>query len=189
MSPEELWKDAVKGSQDAWANLFSLFGSKIYQFFLKNTADPELSMDKSQEVFEKLFRHKESFVSGSLKVWIFHIAKNLLIDFWRRGKKKEVLFSEPPNVPDPALEVEEQVLKKLRRDEIMKLIDETFGELIEEDKVLVGLVYLGNLSFPELAEVMEIPLGTAKTRTRQARIRLEQLVTRNLGSTEARKSI
>lgn len=180
MTPEELWKEAVRGSQSAWEKLYAMFGGRLYQFFLKNTSNPELAMDKSQEVFERLFRHKEAFQTGSLKTWMFHIARNLLIDEWRRRPRSEILAENPPEVVDPAVPVEEGVIARLDREQMIQALDATLPSLPADDRIVIGLIYLGGLSFPELAKVMDIPLGTAKTRVRQARLRLDRLLAAKL---------
>lgn len=181
MTPEELWKDAIHGSQKAWNELYSLLGTKLYQFFLKNLGNPDLAMDMAQEVFEKLFRHRESFIDGSLKTWMFRIARNLLIDHWRKkGKKMELFGEEAPEIHDQSVNVEEGVISKLHREAMVKLIDETLPHMREEERLIIGLVYLGGLSIPELGQVMEIPLGTAKTRVRQARLKLDRMLMEKL---------
>lgn len=177
MTPEELWKEAARGSQPAWKSLYELFGGKLYQFFLKNTSHPEIAMDLSHEVFLRLFNHRESFVYGSLKTWIFRIAHNLLIDHWRKKGKKVDFFGEnAPEIPDPAVNVEEQVLNRLQHVDMVNAIDATLPLLTEEDRLIIGLIYLGGLPIPELASLFGIPLGTAKTRVRQARLRLDKLL-------------
>jgi RNA polymerase sigma-70 factor (ECF subfamily) len=181
MTPEELWKHAVHGSQEAWKEVYAFLGPKLYQFFLKNTSNPDVAMDKSQEVFEKLYNHREAFTEGNLKTWVFRIARNLLIDYWRRkGRRAECFGEDAPEIPDPLVNVEEGVINRLHRDDMIRLIDETLPQLIEEDRLIIGLVYLGGLSIPELAQVMEAPLGTAKTWVRQARLRLDRLMAEKL---------
>jgi len=173
MTPEEIWREAVRGSQQAWGDVYRLFGGRLYQFFLKNTSRPAQAMDMTQEVFERIWRHRDDFQTGRLQTWLFRIARNLLIDEWRKRGHSEVLVDELPEVVDPHSRVEATVLDKLARNEVSKLIDASLDKLSESDRLVIGLVYLGGLSFPEMAEVMEIPLGTAKTRVRQARLRLE----------------
>lgn len=180
MTPEELWKEAVRGYAPAWESLYRMFGPRLYHFFLKNMGDIELAGDKTQEVFERLFAHKGDFVGGNLKTWIFRIARNLLIDWYRRRGRREVLSEDPPEVPDPGQPLEDSVLNRLEREDLMRLVDQALDELSEDDRLVLGLVYLGGLSLPELAEVMEIPLGTAKTRTRQARLRLDRWLGQHL---------
>ena len=180
MTPEELWREALRGHQPSWEALYRILGGRLYQFFLKNTGKPEVAMDKTQEVFERLWKHKESFVDGSLNTWVFRIARNLLIDLWRRKPRTEILAEDPPDVPDPAIGVEESVLTKLHREDMLRHIDDSLGLMTEDDRLVLGLVYLGGLSLPDLASVMEIPLGTAKTRTRQARLRLDRMLQERL---------
>ncbi len=175
-TPEELWQLAINGNQAAWSRLYETFGNRLYQFFLKNTQNVQLSMDKVQEVFLKIYRNKESFKYGSLKTWIFRIAKNLLIDEWRKSGKKEILSEFSFDVKDENLKVEEQVLKSIQNEEMKIIIDKSMDKLKEADKLTLGLIYLGGLSIPEFSKVMEIPLGTAKTRLRQARLRLDRII-------------
>ncbi len=176
MTPEEIWKEAVHGSQKAWNQLYALFGGKMYQFFFKNTGNPQLAMDKTQEVFERLFRHKEAFQGGTLSTWMFRIAKNMLIDEWRKRPKAEILTENPPETPDSQVSVEDGVVRKLEHEAAVKLIDEALPLLGDEERMIIGLTYLGGLSFPELAQVLELPLGTVKTKVRQARLKLDRLI-------------
>lgn len=173
MTPEEIWQEAAGGSQKAWTEVYRLFGGRLYQFFLKNTGRVPQAMDMAQEVFERIWRHRADFRTGKLQTWIFRIARNLLIDEWRRRGRSEVLVDEIPELADPHSRVEATVIDRLAQAETAKLIDASLAKLSEDDRLVIGLVYLGGLSFPEMADVMEIPLGTAKTRVRQARLRLE----------------
>lgn len=176
MTPEELWQRALTGDQISWQRLYELFGSRIYQFFLKNTRNPELAGDKLQEVFLRVFKSRESFKYGSLKTWIFRIAKNLLIDEWRKAGQREVLCDVIPEVIDSGVQIEEEVINSIEHSQMIAMIDASLDFLQSEDRMAVCLVYLGGMSIPELAEVMEIPLGTAKTRVRHARLKLDALL-------------
>lgn len=180
MTPEELWQEAVRGDQPSWDSLFKMFGPRIFQFFLKNTGDYELAGDSTQEVFIKLFQHREKFTHGSLTTWIFRVARNLLIDLWRRKGKREIPTDQLPEPIDQEQGVEEQVLAGLERMRLVSLLDEGLDALSDQDRILLCLVYLGGLSFSELASVMEIPLGTAKTQVRQARLRLARILVETL---------
>jgi RNA polymerase sigma-70 factor (ECF subfamily) len=182
-SPENLWQKAVEGNQKAWQQLYKLFSGRLYQFFVKNTRDQHLAMDKVQEVFIKIYRNKDSFKYGSLKTWVFRIAKNTLIDEWRRcGKlrKGEVLSDILPEIVANDDNVEEKVLGQIEHKNIVSMIDECLIQMQDSERLLIGLVYLGSLSVPELADVMDWPLGTTKTRVRSARLRLDALMSEKM---------
>jgi len=176
ISPEELWKDARRGDQSAWQQIYGLFGGPVYQFFLRNTRNVEMAADKTQEVFLRIFKNRDAFGGGSLKSWIFRIARNLLIDEWRRSGHREVLSDNLPEVADQSMQVEEEVINAIEHAQMKALIDECLELLDEDSRMTVCLVYLAGLSIPELAEVMEMPLGTAKTRVRQARLKLDAML-------------
>jgi RNA polymerase sigma-70 factor (ECF subfamily) len=187
--PEKIWQMAVAGDQSAWQELYQIFGGKVYQFFLRNTRNPELSMDKVQEVFLKIFRNKEAFKYGSLQTWIFRIARNALIDEWRRAGNREVLSETMPELIEAETRVEEEAIANLEHERMTIMIDACLDQLNEQDRMVICLVYLGGLSIPELAEVMELPLGTAKTRIRQARLRLDAMLTEKLQVKKFEKSL
>ncbi|MFZ5952513.1 MAG: RNA polymerase sigma factor [Candidatus Rifleibacteriota bacterium] len=188
-NPEKIWQLAKAGNQSAWQQLYQIFGGKVFQFFLRNTRNHELAMDKVQEVFLKIYRNRESFSYGSLKTWIFRIAKNTLIDEWRRSGNREILTDVIPDVVEAETRVEEEVIAGIEQRQMSVLIDQCLDQLEEQDRMIVCLVYLGGLSIPELAEVMETPLGTAKTRVRSARLKLDAMLNEKLQLKKIEKSI
>ncbi|MEW6710712.1 MAG: RNA polymerase sigma factor [Candidatus Riflebacteria bacterium] len=188
-NPEKIWQLAKAGNQAAWQQLYQIFGGKVFQFFLRNTRNHELAMDKVQEVFLKIYRNRESFSYGSLKTWIFRIAKNTLIDEWRRSGNREILTDVIPDVVEADTRVEEEVIAGIEQRQMAVFIDQCLDQLEEHDRMIVCLVYLGGLSIPELAEVMETPLGTAKTRVRSARLKLDAMLNEKLQLSKFEKSL
>ncbi len=188
-NPEKIWQLAKAGNQSAWQQLYQIFGGKVFQFFLRNTRNHELAMDKVQEVFLKIYRNRESFSYGSLKTWIFRIAKNTLIDEWRRSGNREILTDVIPDVVEADTRVEEEVIAGIEQRQMAVLIDQCLDQLEEQDRMIVCLVYLSGLSIPELAKVMETPLGTAKTRVRSARLKLDSMLNEKLELKKFEKSI
>lgn len=179
-TPEELWKNAINGCQKSWNELYKLFGARLYNFFLKNTQNKEFAADKVQEVFLKVYRHKENFQYGTLKTWIFRIAKNLLIDEWRKSKNKEIVSEMAFDIKDEAIGVENEVISTISQEMLRQVINEGMLVLSQEDRLTIGLIYLAGLPVPDFAKIMEIPLGTAKTRVRAARIRLDKILKEKL---------
>lgn len=188
MTPEELWKNALTGDQTSWQRLYEIFGGPLYQFFLRNTGNQEMACDKVQEVFIRIFKSRDAFKYGSLKTWIFRIARNILIDEWRKTGQREILCETIPETADTSSHVEDEVLSNIEHEEMVAFIDNSLDQLEENDRMTVCLIYLGNLSIPELAEVMDIPLGTAKTRVRHARLKLDALLKEKLQTKGLSKS-
>lgn len=189
MTPEELWQQALTGDQLSWQRLYEMFGGRVYQFFLRNTRNAELAADKVQEVFLRIFKSREAFKYGSLKTWIFRIARNLLIDEWRRAGQREIPSEILPDVVDAGVQVEETVIDAIEHQQMVGYIDECLDGLIEADRMAVCLVYIAGLSIPEFAEVMEVPLGTAKTRVRHARLKLDSLLSDKLQMKKFEKAL
>ncbi len=189
IKPEELWQQAIAGNQTAWQKLYELFGSRVFQFFLRNTRNADLAADKVQEVFLRIYKNRDAFKYGSLKTWIFRIARNLLIDEWRRTWQREVPSDILPDVVDAGIQVEESVIDALEHQQMVGYIDECLDRLEESDRMAICLVYIAGLSIPEFAEVMELPPGTAKTRVRHARLKLDGLLSEKLQIKKYEKTV
>lgn len=178
--PENIFKLAAQGDQSAWTEIFKIFSGPIYQFFLKNTSSVEVANDKVQEVFIKIYRNKNKFTYGSLKAWIFKICRNTLIDTYRRRNPKEILSDIIPETAPEELNLEEEVINSIEHQQMVVFIDSCLEQMHNNDRMLISLVYLAGLSVPEMAEVMEIPLGTAKTRVRKARLLLNKMLSEKM---------
>lgn len=174
--PENIFKQAAQGDQSAWRKIFEIFSGPVYQFFLKNTSSVEVANDKVQEVFIKIYRNKEKFTYGSLKAWIFKICRNTLIDTYRRRNPQEVLSDIIPETAPEEQNLEEEVISNIEHRQMVGFIDSCLDQMPHDDRMVISLVYLAGLSVPEMAEVMEIPLGTAKTRVRKSRLLLNKML-------------
>lgn len=182
MRPEELFNLAIDGNQSAWQDLYEMFAASVLRFFAKNLANIQLAEDKTQEVFVKVYRNSKSFKGGSFKAWIFKIARNTLIDTYRASSvQKELLTDSFDEVAQTEL-VEENVIKSIERSEMAEIISSCMDKLLFDERVVISLVYLAGLSVPEMADAMDIPLGTAKTHVRKARMKLDLIITEHIRS-------
>lgn len=180
ITPEELFKQAAGGDQAAWRSVYEMFCAPVYQFFLKNTSNRELADDKVQEVFIKIYRSRKSFSYGSLKAWIFRICRNTLIDTYRQKNTKEVLSETLPDITSSETRVEDEVISAIENSQMAQMIDECLDRMNLDERMIICLVYIANLSISQLAELMELPLGTAKTKVRKARLILDAMLKESL---------
>ena len=85
-----------KGSFDAFGNLYELYVESIYAFILRKTGEKEIAEDLSSQVWIKAMKALERFQTqegASFKSWIYRIAQNTVIDYYR-GKKEEIAIDE-----------------------------------------------------------------------------------------------
>jgi RNA polymerase sigma factor (sigma-70 family) len=164
------------GDQHAFADLMKLYRDNVYFMLLKMTNHPIDAEDLTIEAFGKAFRNLKNYTPDyAFSTWLFRIATNNCIDFIRKKKQmtmsidqmythddgSESSFSVPSSAPDP----EEEMIRQ-QKVELMRAVVE---KLKPHYRKLVTLRYFEELSYEELAEELDLPLGTVKAQLFRAR--------------------
>jgi RNA polymerase sigma-70 factor, ECF subfamily len=167
---DDLLLERVRGrNQQAMADVFDRYGGLVYSVALRVLKEKEQAEDVMQEIFFHLWRKPDAFVRGrgSLCAWLMVVARNRAIDRIRRRKPTEspddVVLLSNTNL---ALEVE--------RNELMARVRDVLKDLPPEQQTSLQMAYFEGLSHSEIAEQTGDPLGTVKTRIRQALIGLRK---------------
>jgi RNA polymerase sigma-70 factor, ECF subfamily len=176
---------ALKANQEsAYETLIARFQQPVYNLVLRLLNDPADASDAVQEVFLKVFRNVEAFRGqSSLKTWIYRIALNEAYNHRRwfsRHRKQEVgLEAEEEgsrnwidSICDPARDPYELTLNEERH----QLIEEALREINPAFRAAVVLRDLEELSYEEIAEVMQVSLGTVKSRILRGREALRRVL-------------
>ncbi|MFI5028969.1 MAG: RNA polymerase sigma factor [Solirubrobacterales bacterium] len=181
LSDAELVASALSGSQEAFRQLVTRFERPVYTLVLRMVRDPSLAEDLAQEVFVKAFRRLDTYdPARKLASWLFKIAHNTTIDHLRRSEIEVVPLTtaddddrgdlmsilSDPSSEDPAAAAE-------RRD-MARSLSQAIAGLRSEYRAAVLMRYVEDLSYPEIAEVTGLPLGTVKTNLHRARKELAQ---------------
>ena len=162
--------------QKAYAELMGRYRDSIYFMLLKMVNNRDDADDLTIEAFGKAFKRLSQYTPNyAFSTWLFKIASNNCIDFIRR--KKMVTFSLDKtfandegsemtiDVKSTGLTPEEKVIKK----EKIKHMHEVVEKLKPRYRVLVEMRYFDELSYEEIAEKLELPLGTVKAQLFRAR--------------------
>jgi RNA polymerase sigma factor (sigma-70 family) len=160
--------------QAAFARLYDNYSGAIYSIILQIVNDEELANDILQEVFINIWRKIEMYDAekGRLFTWMLNIARNASIDMLRsrgyRNSKKNQSIQENVDITVPGnteqMNIDSIGLKKL------------LEKLKPEQRVLIDLSYFKGYTHEEIAEQENIPLGTVKTRIRNALIQLREIL-------------
>jgi RNA polymerase sigma-70 factor (ECF subfamily) len=177
---------AKAGNISAFEELISLYEKKIYNFCYRMTNNREDAEDLAQEVFIKVYRNLDGFKGDSkFSTWIYRIAYNTCVDKHRR-KKKIQFFSldsgNDENVGTMQLVSgnplpEDEVIQKER----YKKIQACIASLKPKYKTVIILRDIQNYSYEEIAEILQLPLGTVKSHISRARAALSDALKRTLG--------
>ncbi len=153
----------------------------LYNTALRLTRNPADAEDLVQETFFKAYRYYDKFQEGTnLKAWLFKILKNTFINNYRKKQQR------PPQSDFAAIEesfedrISEDVLRKMKNPEEEFLedvldqdIQEALDALPENYRMAVVLADLEDFSYKEIAEILEVPVGTVMSRLYRGRKRLE----------------
>ncbi|MGZ4410968.1 MAG: RNA polymerase sigma factor [Gaiellaceae bacterium] len=168
----ELVQGIVDGSRVAFEQLYGRYVRSIFGLALRKLGDREMAEEATQEVFTALWRSARSYQRerGPVAAWLYAIARNAIVDRARRRRDTPVEFieEEPSGEPGPADQAESSwVSWRMHR---------ALSQLPAREREVIELAYWSGLAQSEVAEYLDIPLGTVKTRTRSALQRLADIL-------------
>ena len=148
----ELTQRAVSGDPDAFAALYDIYVEQIYRFVLFRVGDEQTAEDLTSQVFLKAWDNLSSYqIRGLLfRAWLFRIARNSVIDYYRTYKETTPLEPSALTKPDPAAEVADQVEQQLQAEELRLALQ----QLTEDQRQVLTLRFIEGLSTEEVANVM-----------------------------------
>jgi len=172
----KLVQRAIDGDQKAYAGLMERYRDSIYFLLLKMVNNKDDADDLTIEAFGKAFKNLHQYTPNfAFSTWLFKIASNNCIDFIRRKKKKMLSIDKRQETEDgheasihlksDMLDPEEKFVKKQK----IKMLHELVKKLKPRYRTLVELRYFKELSYEEIADQLDIPLGTVKAQLFRAR--------------------
>ena len=180
---ETLLERVALGEQDAVMVLYDRFSGAVLAVALRVTGNRAEAEDITQEVFARVWREATSFdrARGSAAAWIVTLTRNRAIDVVRsrsrRARHEDDQTAEEPVVTEAAATPEARVVDAQRAEAVRVALD----ALRPEQRQVIELAYFGGLSHSEIAERLQQPLGTVKTRIAQSVKRLRDALARFSG--------
>jgi len=176
----ELVKRCLRGDDAAWEALLQAHTHKIYNLCYRFTGRYEDAEDLTQEVFIKVFRTLKTYDADQAKfsTWLNRIARNHLVDHYRRTRRDRVTSTLDDQMPiadssssgHPAGQVE----SRERREKLQAGLNNLSPDLREA----VVLRDLQDLDYAEIAQILEVPEGTVKSRINRGRLELARVLKR-----------
>jgi RNA polymerase sigma-70 factor (ECF subfamily) len=178
-------KRAKKGDRLAFAELVELYKDKLYNLSYRMTGNPQEAEDVAQEAFLKAYANLEKYdPKHKFSTWIYRIATNLCIDRMRKKKPDYSLDAEVDGIeggdmysrlPSSELTPEEEVVRAEMQSEVQQAI----ANLPENYRAAVILKYMHDMSLQEIADILEVPVSTVKTRIHRGREALRMSLSHN----------
>lgn len=179
----QLVERCLAGDEPAWEELVKVHTRRVYSICYRFTGNDYEAQDLTQEVFLRIFRSLKSFRAGegSFSVWLTRLTRNLLIDHYRRTKSERATDSIEDQLPM----LEEKTAMSARTDgmlagrEASELLQHALQKLSPELRETVILRDLEELEYREIADILNVPEGTVKSRLNRGRAELGRLLRRH----------
>jgi RNA polymerase sigma-70 factor (ECF subfamily) len=157
---------AAKQDRTAYAELFGYYAPRVKSYLMRLGADGGQAEEIAQDVMVTVWRKASLFDrnQASVSTWIFRIARNRRIDVFRRTRRPDLDPEETMILP-AGVEAPEARIEAM---ETETRVREAMKDLPEEQLQLLKLAYYEGLSHREIAEKLDVPLGTVKSRIRLA---------------------
>ena len=176
------------GDQAAFRELVKRYQQKAYGIALSMLRNADDAMDVTQEAFIKVHRYLDNFKgSSSFYTWLYRITVNLCIDHIRKNKKAQTVEYEDAMDHDEAQggellpsTMDMDPARNLDRRELRELIDRALERLSPTHRAVILMREVEGLSYREMAEVMEVSMGTIMSRLFHARRRMQTALQEDL---------
>lgn len=157
---------ATRQDRSAFAELFAYYAPRVKSYLLRLGADNAQAEEIAQDVMVTVWRKAALFdrAQASVSTWIFRIARNRRIDVFRRTRKPD-LDPEEPMVLPAGVEAPDAHIEAMETETRVRA---AMKDLPEEQVLLLRMAFYEGLSHREIAEKLDVPLGTVKSRIRLA---------------------
>lgn len=174
MEEELQWiEEVLSGNKQAYAHIINKYKNQLYATILRMTKHPQDAQDLVQEAFIKVYHQLGKYDGkGSFAGWIHRVAINHCMDEFRkkRYKMKQVEVSEGdalnPHHPEVIF------LKKEKNRQLERLIE----TLPEDERMIILLRYVNELSYSEISELVELPLSNVRNKLHRAKKKMRDTV-------------
>ncbi|HVU27791.1 MAG TPA: RNA polymerase sigma factor [Verrucomicrobiae bacterium] len=167
-------QSARDGNPAAWDALFRRYQLPLYAYVFELVHNEQQALDLVQETFVAAVKHigglRDDEKFGS---WLFGIAHQKVVQFWRKRGSKELLFDEIPETPDEFDNAPDDLL--IRHEQEMEFMN-LLNQLPPPQRSVLLLHFVEDFSLEEIARVTETQIGTVKSRLHYAKKSLRKLL-------------
>jgi len=168
-------KEVLKGDQNAFAEIVELYQDKLYRVCYRMLGNKHEAEDIAQEAFVRAFVNIHTFdTNRKFSTWLYRIGTNLCID--RIRKKKPDYFLDAEFAGTEGLNMYSQIAstEELPEDEVLKMemqerVQYEISRLPDKYRAVIVLKYMEDLPLQEISDILDMPLGTVKTRIHRGR--------------------
>jgi RNA polymerase sigma-70 factor (ECF subfamily) len=175
---ENLLHLIARAHPDALSELYDRYGRLVFSVAYQATSDPNLAEEITQDTFLRVWQRAESYhaQTGKVATWLASIARHRAIDLYRRKQaRSEGHATALEDMPDFELVDETLGLEaSLEIEQSRQQVRQALSQLPVEQRQVLALAYLRGLTQEQIAQALQLPLGTVKTRLRLGMQKMRQ---------------
>jgi len=176
-SDEQLMLLFQGGNENAYIELVNRYKDKLINFIFNYLGDIESSEDVVQETMIKLYQKKHYYKEiAKFSTWLYTIAKNLANTELRKRKQRKTTLLSQFSKDDKMYDLpsnDNEVGQEIQTEIVNKIIREAVDQLSEKFKTVITLRDIQQLSYEDISEIIDVPIGTVKSRINRARLQLQ----------------
>lgn len=176
IEPSDAWAIERSLTEPAFFDvIFDRYYSSVYSFVTRAVGSAA-GADLAQDVFVVAFDQRRRFRldSGSARPWLFGIARNVLRRWYRTEARRRRAEERMSNRRPSTSEFASDAVDRLSADALRPHLRTALASISQPERDVLFLFALGELSYAEIAETLDVPVGTVRSRLHRARLRLQE---------------
>ena len=167
-----LIRDYRNGDNEAFSELFDRYKSKVYNFIYRLVGNPDTADDLTMITFIKAMKSIRKYRErGKFRNWLYSIANSVTIDYLRKSKREQFdSIDDWMDIPDDSFSPETMLEQK----ELIKLLEDRITTLAVKQRQVFVMRQETNMSFKEIAKVLNCPLPTVLSRMHNAVLNIKK---------------
>lgn len=173
----EFIKKVKEGNKNAYGEIVKLYMKRAYFSALSIVGSHDDALDLSQEAFIRAYRSIKMFDTGKkFYTWYYKILRNLCLNHLRNKSNRATNFSEILEDIENINDDNQNTEKMVEKNETKKIVWEAIWKLTPEDREIITAKDILNTSYEDIAELLQVPIGTVMSRIYYARKRLRKII-------------
>ena len=177
MDINEIIRRLKAGDQEAWTMIVNRYSKTVYNMALNFAGNSDDAADITQDIFLKVYNNIGKFEGeNTFTAWLLRLSKNYCIDYWRKHKHHRQNLELDDNIRDEHSDAADTPEDSLIRKSDVAYLRKKLLLLPPDLRSLVIMRDIQDYSYQEIAEHLDIPMGTIKSRINRARTKLAKII-------------
>lgn len=172
---EDIVDGCRKGDNSAFSSLIDRYSNRFYGYFYSHTFDRQVSDDLLSEFYLKIVKSIKNYRDGSFEAWLQSVASSVYYDYLRkhiRQRDENIKYCEEMSYRDDCDGSQTQDISEQQSDDIKKALQ----ELDNDSRELISMRYFSDMSFKEIAEATQRPIGTVLAKIHRGISKLKKIL-------------